>query len=405
MPLPLSHDFRRTGFTLLELSIVLTVIALITAAGLSMGGSMIESARQASTNNKLDAIEQALIAYRLTYNQLPCPTDATLTEGSSNFGQEAGFAVANSPANSCVGGTPAANSSATIAAHSSTTVAEGAVPVRTLNLPDEYQVDGWGRKFGYAVWTPITGANAFITYTLDSNCGALTINNAGGNARSTAADYVLISYGPNGHGGYLKTGSRYFMGSDNADEWTNCHCNASADTGYVGTYVQHDPAQTSASDSLSVFDDIVRYKERWQMQNAYDGYLPNGPPSAGTGFLSGYTHRKLITIDNTNVISTLLNFPLLVEFNSDAQIGANIDSGGLNIRFTASDGQTLLNYERQSFSVSSSNATGVFWVKVPSISPNGSAPTTIYVYYKSASPTDGSKAPVYRDFSLAAAVF
>jgi hypothetical protein len=107
-------------------------------------------------------------------------------------------------------------------------------------------------------------------------------------------------------------------------------------------------------------------------------------------FLSGYTTRKKITVDNTYIDNNLTDFPLLVKIAADSDIGANIDSNGYNIRFTSNDGETLLKYERQSFSVSGGNATGIFWVKVPTLS--GSADTDIYLYYKAASPSDGQDA-------------
>ena len=65
------------------------IIAVITGSGMLLGESMIDSARRTNTNNKLDAIEAALYAYRMAYNRLPCPGDATLTESSSNYGVEA----------------------------------------------------------------------------------------------------------------------------------------------------------------------------------------------------------------------------------------------------------------------------------------------------------------------------
>jgi prepilin-type N-terminal cleavage/methylation domain-containing protein len=270
----------KNGFTLIEMSIVVAIIAIVIAGTISMGDSMISSAQQANTNSKLDTIETALMAFRLANNRLPCPADATQTDtpaNSSTFGYEAGYVTANNPASSCTGGSPVANFSTPIASVGSTIVAEGAVPVRTLNLPDEFQVDGWGRKFSYAVWTPATTTNAFLTYGLNPSCGAITVSNAGGGYRTQSGVYMLISYGPDGHGGYLKSGTRYFMGSDNAAEQTNCHCNTTADTGtYLAQYVEQDPTQTLSTDPLSVFDDIVRFKERWQMQNAYDTYNPNG---------------------------------------------------------------------------------------------------------------------------------
>ena len=104
-------------------------------------------------------------------------------------------------------------------------------------------------------------------------------------------------------------------------------------------------------------------------------------------FLSGWSYRKKITIDNTYVDSDLTDFPVLVNFASDADIGANALSSGNDIRFTSSDGTTLLKYEREAFAVSGS-ASGTFWVKVPTVA--GSADTEIYLYYGNSGASDGA---------------
>ncbi len=308
------------------MSIVLTIIGLIVAGTISMGSSMVGSAQQVNTNSKLDAIEKALMAYRIANNRLPCPTDPTLTDVSTNsayysanYGYETGTPgycnIATDPsyvANPNIstytipthsnGGTPgfAANTPPTtnFAALGMST-AEGAVPVKTLGLPDEFQYDGWGRKFAYAVatamTTPASGtgmtgtAAAFMSYGSQANCGAITVQNAGAANRTQVADYVLLSYGPDGHGGYLKNGARYSSGSDNAAEQLNCHCDAAATNsgyapGYTATYVQQEPTQTTPTDPLSIFDDIVRYKERWQMMNDYDKYHPGTKLPCTNGF-------------------------------------------------------------------------------------------------------------------------
>lgn len=107
-------------------------------------------------------------------------------------------------------------------------------------------------------------------------------------------------------------------------------------------------------------------------------------------FLSGYTRRKKLTIDNANVGSALTDFPVAWECNADGDIGLNIDSNGYNIRFTSSDGTTVLKYERKNFVVASNQATGQFYIKVPTVS--SASDTEIYVYYKSAAPSDGEDA-------------
>jgi prepilin-type N-terminal cleavage/methylation domain-containing protein len=110
----------------------------------------------------------------------------------------------------------------------------------------------------------------------------------------------------------------------------------------------------------------------------------------------GWQYRKAIVISHTNVGSTtdLLNFPLLVKINADTDIGGNIGdtNTGRDIRFTSSDGTTLLPYERENFNVSGGAATGNFWVKVPVIS-HTSPDTTIYIYYGNPSAADGQDVP------------
>jgi hypothetical protein len=94
-----------------------------------------------------------------------------------------------------------------------------------------------------------------------------------------------------------------------------------------------------------------------------------------------YTRRKAITISHTHVGSTLANFLLCVQITADTDIGAVCQSTGNDLRFTDADGM-LLAAEKESFSVSSGAATGVFWVNVPTVS--STADTTVYCYYGNA---------------------
>jgi prepilin-type N-terminal cleavage/methylation domain-containing protein len=267
------------GFTLIEMSIVVAIIAVVTAGVVSMGASMVQSTQKVATINKLNTIEDALMAYRTGNNRLPCPTDPTITDTAANsttYGYETGTP------GTCGGGN---TFSYTVPSPYTGTDVEGAVPVRTLHLPDEFQFDGWGRKFAYAVWTPLTAKAtstsspaAFINYGVTPNCGGITVENAGHGTRSTAAAYALVSFGPDGHGGYTKSGARYNAGVSNVDEDTNSHYNSSgSDTGYLATYVEKEYGNYAGDgDSTHPFAHMVRFKERWQMQDAYDTYNPTG---------------------------------------------------------------------------------------------------------------------------------
>ena len=151
------------GFSLLELSIVITIIAIVTGISVDMGLYTIETVKEVANNHKLNVIEQALMAYRLANERLPCPADATLAATDANYGVEA-----NNASGTCTGGTPSANASISITgnpnAPNSSIVAEGAVPFKSLGLPESFMYDSWGHKFAYAVWTPDTAEGAFLNY-------------------------------------------------------------------------------------------------------------------------------------------------------------------------------------------------------------------------------------------------
>jgi prepilin-type N-terminal cleavage/methylation domain-containing protein len=118
---------------------------------------------------------------------------------------------------------------------------------------------------------------------------------------------------------------------------------------------------------------------------ATDNAVPTAP---GTPFLAGYTKRKKITIDNTYIDVDLSNFPLYIKINSDANMSA-ARSDGYDIRFTSSDGLTLLSYERESWSGGGGSSVNAdIWVKVSTI--DDAVNTDIYIYYGKSDATDGS---------------
>jgi len=110
-------------------------------------------------------------------------------------------------------------------------------------------------------------------------------------------------------------------------------------------------------------------------------------------WLAGWTYRKEITIQHAHVDGNLTDFPVYVPIVADGDIGGHVfdDVNGFDIRFTLSDGQTLLKYEREYFNVAAGDATAYYWVKVPSILALSGA--VIYIYYNDGDGTvDGEDA-------------
>lgn len=108
---------------------------------------------------------------------------------------------------------------------------------------------------------------------------------------------------------------------------------------------------------------------------------PQQANANGTGWYnSSWLYRKPITVDNTST-STLTNYQAQVSVTYDSHMQSDFD----DIRFTDSDGTTLLDHWRETYTTSTS---ATFWVKVPSIATSSTA--TIYMYYGNSAASSNS---------------
>ena len=323
------------GFTLIELSIVLLIIALVTGMAITSGISVVATARISATNQKMKAIDEALLQYRDANGRLPCPGDLTIAPGGVDYGLEAGADAASSTPSGtgvCSGGTmkPQANFAASGVNY--ITVAEGAVPVTTLGLANDFMYDGWGNHIRYAVNTNMTKLNAFATIPAPLVCGNIKVEDVNGSARSGGPTggsiYALISHGANGHGAYSKNGTVVNAGSDNANELINCHCTSSGvSSGYHATYVQANPS-SDPSDSLDSFDDIVMYREYWQTQT--DAY-PLPTPLSYTLYTDDAVSGPLYVFNASGSFTQLSTFKISYGYTSttlNGPYGIAIDGSG-----------------------------------------------------------------------------
>lgn len=101
---------------------------------------------------------------------------------------------------------------------------------------------------------------------------------------------------------------------------------------------------------------------------------------------SSWGFRDQITI--TNYTGTALtDYPVKVSLTSTSvNFWSKVESGGASVRFTDSDGTTLINHYTESFDYSGTTST--IWVKIPSLAAHTS--TTIYLYYTNSGASDTS---------------
>jgi hypothetical protein len=139
------------GFSLIMVSILLTVAALIFVSVLP--GQEAGDANQKTLNSitKLERIEEATRSFMAFHGRRPCPADGQYVENTANFGLEA------ATPGTCTGGTPSAPLGPDIGTGY---IVGGTIPTRSLGLPDEYAYDDFGRQFTYVVDIRATSLSA-----------------------------------------------------------------------------------------------------------------------------------------------------------------------------------------------------------------------------------------------------
>jgi len=98
-----------------------------------------------------------------------------------------------------------------------------------------------------------------------------------------------------------------------------------------------------------------------------------------------WIYRKKLTIDNSAISENLINFPVLVHLNDTTIDWTHLQNDGTDIRFTDSDGETLLNYEIETWN--DTNDAWI-WVNIPQIDA-GSITDSFYMYYNNSGASDG----------------
>jgi prepilin-type N-terminal cleavage/methylation domain-containing protein len=129
---------KRYGFSMVELSVVLSIIAVIIGSALALSQKHIETSKINGTIAQLQRINSALQTFAIKNGYLPCPARLANSD-AANMGMptNCGAAVAAPNVVDVVGATAAEN------------LRIGAVPTRFLGLPDRVMLDGWGNRIRY----------------------------------------------------------------------------------------------------------------------------------------------------------------------------------------------------------------------------------------------------------------
>jgi len=265
--LPSQHNIR--GFSLIQVSVLLMVGAIVLTSLLPASGVGDYSQKVISNTAKLDAIETATIAFMSKYGRRPCPASGQYNPAQASFGLEQG------PQGSCVNGAL----TGLLTVDSSGFVVGGTVPTKTLNLTDDYAFDAWGRQFTYLVDMRATLPTTCYALQNIGATGGILVPNKDGSGTIVSTDHVMVAYtshGPNGHGAFPPGGStvagRVNLGITDPDTMTNADVNAAFTYVATNTRVKKDRTTT--------FDNLVYYR-RDTMNSCCSGTACTGAVNSG----------------------------------------------------------------------------------------------------------------------------
>ena len=211
----------QSGFSLIELAIVVLLVGTLLTMGIGAFSAQYDSAAYSSTLKKQEYIKDALVAYLRANKRLPCPETTGLpgTAPVAMLGREArANGVPPDPAFAC-----------------SSYV--GTLPWLDLGLAKDIALDGYGNFFTYYVASAASAVDP--DWSRSTNPGVVTGFSVGSpgrfaitqNGLATGVDtlfkplpalaaVVLVSHGKNGNGAITVKGTRN-VDSANASELAN----------------------------------------------------------------------------------------------------------------------------------------------------------------------------------------
>lgn len=284
------------GFSLLELSVVISITAIVVATTVNVIGDRTTENRNLDSFGKLEYISRALQVYATANTELPCPADITDALNDNNFG--------------------VADCDSALESDEAGDVHGGMVPVTTLGLPTEYAFDEWGRRIVYVVDENMTNSSGWLSSSIKPNIyinGILangseysilnrtptkdelgtTVDNCTGGSGvvvgateydetiPVCAAYLLLSHGKNGSiavdskGGSNLITSAAIIGTDEKEN--SIHENETLGIVFDNKFIDKDLndanlAISSGGSALNTeyFDDILLYRTKRQVSGARD---------------------------------------------------------------------------------------------------------------------------------------
>lgn len=233
------HD-RQSGQAVLMGVLAILLLMVSIAAGLNyLGPKATLNRQQAAVKGSTEVVKKALLAFVARNYRLPCPAN-----GQTNTGLEA----------------PVGGGTCTYASNF------GVVPWQTLGLQKTDALDGWGRLIGYAVSSDLTSTGSPFATPAESSNDLIQVS-VNGVTSATKYAYLLISYGADGAGGWLQSGTQVSTASiAAAREFAN-----TLSTAYAGTTPFVVWPSNTQTGNASYYDDTLIFETSSQICTELNG--------------------------------------------------------------------------------------------------------------------------------------
>ncbi|NET71233.1 MAG: hypothetical protein F6K62_09995 [Sphaerospermopsis sp. SIO1G2] len=211
----------KEGFSLIELSIIITVFALLLTSMLQVNNVAVEVEAITVTEGRLDKIERALMYYYASEGHLPCPASRSARPDNAAYGVSTDCNAAAPAGTVDVGGSS-----------DEYRIRMGALPSRTIGLRDDEGVDGWSNKFSYVIIRELgIGQTEYDNYAPTQTSDYFQVTDpldTYGDDPSEIVAYVVFSHGVDKRGAFARNGAAGLNCGSTADasDAENCDIDA-----------------------------------------------------------------------------------------------------------------------------------------------------------------------------------
>lgn len=220
---------RERGYTLIEMSIVVSVVGLLLASFISAYTIYIKTKAQQTTENNASLLKASLSNFLVQFGRYPCPARIDLPRTDPYYGMEsecdplvtvpppsdptAPVYPAVVTAGTCANGlcfedglTPVDVNPGPVLNEVIPKIRRGSIPFRAMGIPEDQAEDGYGNRFQYAVTEPLAVTTSYVR----RSGGVVIHNDATPPTELTPVDnrahYVIFSSGPDKAGAYSRYG-------------------------------------------------------------------------------------------------------------------------------------------------------------------------------------------------------